>query len=184
MGAPEAKKQLRSTPAKRLRLIFAAGVMIGLATVALGAAADTRIDVSKIIDKTEAESILGQQVKDPTPFNGQGKDGYYSKCSYYSVVPGKTLVIRVQQPDADAIEPRTELGLIAVSSGDTKPVSGLGDEAQMSSEGGETGAASRVLMLYVAKGNAFLVVGLGGFADEGVALEKAETVAKKILQHL
>jgi hypothetical protein len=34
------------------------------------------------------------------------------------------------------------------------------------------------------KGNAFLVVGLGGFADDTVALEKAETVAKKILEHL
>ncbi len=53
--------------------------------------------------RSEAESILGEKIKDLTPVNVEGKDGYYSKCSYYSVKPGKSLVIRVQQPDADAI---------------------------------------------------------------------------------
>ena len=43
--------------------------------------------------------------------------------------------------------------------------------------GGENGFTARVLMLYVAKGNAFLTIGVGGFVDEAVALEKAKAVA-------
>ena len=39
-------------------------------------------------------------------------------------------------------------------------------------------------MLYVVKGNAFLTVGLGGFVDDAIALEKAKTVAQKIVEHL
>jgi hypothetical protein len=159
-------------------------VVVAVLTVRFAAAADTHIDVSKIIDKAEAESILGEKVNDPRPFNGEGKDGYYSKCSYYSSTPGKSLVIRVQQPDADAIGTRKELELVGAASGSMKPVSGIGDEAQMSSEGGETGAASHIFMLYVVKGNNFLVIGLGGFADDTIALEKAKTVAQKILEHL
>jgi hypothetical protein len=63
-------------------------------------------------------------------------------------------------------------------------VSGLGDVAQMATSGGESGFASRTLMLYVAKGNVFLTIGLGGFVDDAVALEKAKTVAQKLLEHL
>jgi hypothetical protein len=39
-------------------------------------------------------------------------------------------------------------------------------------------------MLYVVKGNALLTIGLGGFMDDAVALEKAKTVAQKLLEHL
>jgi hypothetical protein len=183
MCISKAKKRSRSAPARRLLLIFAAGGMTIFAT-SLPGATETHLDVSKIIDKAEAESILGEPVKDPTPFNGEGKDGYYSKCSYYSVTPGKSLVIRVQQPNAKAIDPRTELKLVAEGSGAMTPVSGVGDEAQMSSEGGDTGAASHIVMLYVVKGNNFLVVGLSGFAENSVALDKEKTVVQKILEHL
>jgi hypothetical protein len=46
---------------------------------------------------------------------------------------------------------------------------------------GDSGFASRVLMLYVVKGNAFLTIGLSGFADDAVALEKAKRSRKKLL---
>ncbi len=39
-------------------------------------------------------------------------------------------------------------------------------------------------MLYVAKGNAFVTVGINGVNDEKMALEKARTVARKILAKL
>jgi hypothetical protein len=39
-------------------------------------------------------------------------------------------------------------------------------------------------MLYVAKGGAFLTIGVSGFANDAVALEKAKTVAQKLLEHL
>ena len=50
--------------------------------------------------------------------------------------------------------------------------------------GGESGNASRVLMLYVVKGNAFLTIGVSGFANDAVALEKAKSVAQKLVERL
>ena len=147
-------------------------------------AADPRPDVSQIITKEEASAILGEPVKEPNPRNGDGTDGYYSKCNYYSVKRGKSLIVRLQLPGANAIGPQKELELVATANGSTQKVSGLGDAAQMCTAGGDSGFESRVLMLYVAKGNAFLTIGLGGFADDTVALEKAKTVAQKLLEHL
>src|SRR3979490_2432372 len=63
-------------------------------------AADAHIDVSRIIDKAAAESVLGETVKTPAPRNMEGQDGYYSKCTYYTGTPGKSLVLRVYQAAA------------------------------------------------------------------------------------
>lgn len=148
-------------------------------------AADARIDVSQIVTKTDAETILGEKVKDPTPRNAEGEDGYYSKCNYYGVSRQKSLVIRVYQPGGSGMGPQRELELIAASAtGPLKPVDGLGDKAEMFSGAGNSGAASDVLMLYVAKGNAFITIGLGGINDESAALAKAKDVANKILAKL
>ena len=164
------------------RLIGAFFLAIGLADMVV--AADSRPDVSQIINKTEASTILGEPVKDPSPRSGDGGDGYYSKCNYYSVNRGKSLIIRLQLPGPNAIGPQKELQLLAAANGAIEKISGVGDAAQMSTAGGESGFASRTLMLYVAKGNAFLTIGLGGFVDDAVALEKAKTVAQKLLEHL
>jgi len=147
-------------------------------------ATDSRPDVSQIINKAEASAILGEPVRDPSPRRGDGTDGYYSKCSYYSVNRGKSLIIRLQLPGPNAIGPEKELQLLVAANGAMEKISGVGDSAQMSTEGGESGFASRVLMLYVAKGNAFLTIGLGGFVDDAIALEKAKIVAQKLLEHL
>jgi hypothetical protein len=147
-------------------------------------AADSRPDVSRIIGKAEAALILGEPVKDPSPRSGDGNDGYYSKCNYYSIHPGKSLIIRLQLPGPNAIGPEKELQLLAAANGSMEKVSDVGDAAQMFTDGGERGFASRILMLYVAKGNAFLTIGLGGFVDDAVALEKAKSVAQKLLEHL
>ena len=164
------------------RLFGAVFVAISLTNPVV--AADSRPDVSQMIDKTEASAILGEPVKEPSPRSGDGTDGYYSKCNYYSVNRGKSLIIRLQLPGPNAIGPQQELRLLAAANGAMETVSGVGDVAQMSTSGGESGFASRVLMLYVAKGNAFLTIGLGGFVDDAIALEKAKTVAQKLLEHL
>jgi hypothetical protein len=39
-------------------------------------------------------------------------------------------------------------------------------------------------MLYVVKGMSFITIGIGGMANEVVALEKAKQVAQKILAQL
>ncbi len=147
-------------------------------------AADNRPDVSQIVTKSDASDILGEAVKDPTPRSGEGADGYYSKCNYYSMRRGKSLVIRLQLPGPNAIAPGKELQLVAAANGSAENVSGVGDAAQMFTAGGETGFASRVLMLYVVKGGAFMTIGVSGFANDAVALEKAKTVAQKLIDHL
>src|SRR5438132_5446139 len=134
------------------RLIGALLLAIGLTNMVM--AADSRPDVAQIINKTEASAILGEPVKDPSQRSGDGTDGYYSKCNYYSVRRGKSLVIRLQLPGPNAVDPQKELELLAAANGSMEKVSGLGDAAEMCRSGGETGFASRVFMLYVAKGKA------------------------------
>ncbi len=155
---------------------------VGLTSPVL--AADNRPDVAQIVTKADASDILGEAVKDPSPRSGEGADGYYSKCSYYSMRRGKSLVVRLQLPGPNAIAPDKELQLVGQANGSTESVSGVGDAAQMFTAGGESGFASRVLMLYVVKGNAFLTIGVSGFANDAVALEKAKTVAQKLVDHL
>src|SRR5256885_6846232 len=145
------------------RLIGAFFLAIGLTNMVV--AADSRPDVSQIINKTEASTILGEPVKDPSPRSGNGADGYYSKCNYYSVNRGKSLIIRLQLPGPNAIGPQKELELLAAANGSIEKVSGLGDVAQMATSRGDSGFASSVLMIYVAKGNDFLAIGLGGIGD-------------------
>jgi hypothetical protein len=147
-------------------------------------AAENRPDVAQIITKSDAANILGEAVKDPSPRSGEGADGYYSKCNYYSLRRGRSLVIRLQLPGPNAIAPDKELQLVAQANGSMENVPGVGDAAQMFTAGGESGFASRVLMLYVVKGNAFLTIGVSGFANDAVALEKAKTVAQKLFEHL
>jgi hypothetical protein len=146
-------------------------------------APEKRIDLAAIIGKKEAESTLGEAVNDPQLRNEEGADGYYSRCNYYSVNPGRSLVLRVRQASGDQLAPVKQLEELTAGNGRIKPMSGLGDKAAVSSERVEKGL-SHVLMLYVAKGNAFVTVGINGINDEKAALEKARTLARRILGKL
>lgn len=163
------------------KLLALAAVATGLTNTVFAA---DRPDVAKIFTKSDAADVLGEAVKDPTPRSGEGADGYYSKCNYYSLRRGKSLVIRLQLPGPNAIAPDKELQLVGEANGSTENVTGIGDAAQMFTTGGETGSASRVLMLYVIKGGAFMTVGISGFSNDAIALEKAKTVAQKLIDHL
>ena len=160
-------------------LLGAALAMLGLTTMI---AADSRIDVSTIIDKATAESLLGEKVKDPSPRNGDGKDGYYSKCNYYSTDAKRRLIIRVYQAAA-GFDPQKELEAVAENTGAMRAISGLGDKARMSS-GVEGGLPSKVVMIYVVKGNALVTVGISGIEDENAAAEKVKNAAQKIVAQL
>ena len=167
-----------------MKQFVASFIVAGLVCVLTNSirAADARIDVAQIIDKAAAESVIGEPVKAPAPRNVDGKDGYYSKCNYYSATPGKTLLIRVYQAAA-GVDPQKELEMVAENTGAMRSISGLGEKARMSS-GTEGGLPSHVVMLYVVKGNALITVGLGGLEDEAAAGEKAKSVAQKILAKL
>jgi hypothetical protein len=65
-----------------------------------------------------------------------------------------------------------------------KVIEDLGDKAGMFNGAPENGLPSNVIMLYVVKGRSFITIGIGGMADETVALEKAKQVAQKILAQL
>ena len=131
----------------------------------LGAATEKRIDLAAIISKKDAEAALGEAVQDPQPRNGEGADGYYSRCNYYSENPGRSLVLRVRQASAGQLTPANQLEELTAGNARIKPLSGLGEKAALSSEDAEKG---RVLMLYVVKGNAFVTVGIGGLSDEKI----------------
>jgi hypothetical protein len=154
-----------------------------LATANSILAADARPDVSRIIDKTTAESILGEPVKPPTPRNMDGADGYYSKCNYYALKPDKALIIRLRQAKPGSTDPPQELEMIRASTGATKPVSGLGDRAEYS-HGADSNLPPHGLLLYVAKANNLITIGINGIDDDSLALEKARSVAQKILERL
>jgi hypothetical protein len=160
------------------RLSFS--LLAGAAATAV--AAEGQVDVSQIIDKTAAESILEEPVKAPTPRNVEGTDGYYSKCNYYSTNARKRLVIRVYQA-ATGFDPQKELEALAETAGAMRAISGLGDKARMSS-GVPGGLPSQVVMLYVVKGNCLITVGISGFEDEAVAAEKVKDVAQRIVGRL
>jgi hypothetical protein len=145
-------------------------------------AADPRPDVSQIIDKAAAESILGESVSSPTPRNVDGSDGYYSKCNYYSTNGKKRLVLRIYRA-APGFDPQKELEAVAENTGAMRAISGIGDKARMSA-GTEGGLPSQVVMLYVVKGNILVTVGISGFEDAGASADKVKDVAQKIVGKL
>ena len=112
-----------------LRFFVAVSIAAGLTNLTL--AAEQRVDVSQVIGKAEAAAILGEPVNDPSPRSGDGADGYYSKCNYYTVRRGKSLVIRFQLPGPNAVPPRTELDLLGAANGAMEKITGVGDAAQM-----------------------------------------------------
>ena len=149
----------------------------------LFAAEEKRIDLAAVIAKADAQTALGEAVKDPQSRNEEGADGYYSRCNYYSENPGKSLVLRVRQAAAGQLEPKKQLEEMSAANQRFKPISGLGENAAFVSEGAAKGP-SHVLMLYVAKGSVFITVGISGVEDDKSASEKAKTLARKILKNL
>ena len=149
----------------------------------LMAAEEKSIDLAAIITKADAHDVLGEAVKDPQSRNGEGTDGSYSRCNYYSENPGKSLVLRVRQAVPGQLESKKQFEEMSAANEKLKPISGLGEKAAVVREGPEKGP-SHGLMLYVVKGDFFITIGLSGIDDEKSATEKAKTVARKILKHL
>jgi hypothetical protein len=146
-------------------------------------AVEKQIDLAAIITKADAQTALGEAVKDPQARSEEGADGFYSRCNYYSENPGKSLVLRVRRASDGQLEPKKQLEEMSAGNQKFKPVSRLGDKAAIVREGPEKGP-SHVLMLYVARKNAFVTVGISGVDDEKNATEKAKALAKKILGKL
>lgn len=161
-------------------------VVLACGAQAQAAAAPVKqVDVAAVVTKTDAEAALGEPVKEPQPRNGDGADGYYSRCNYYTERPGKSLVLRVHQATAGKLDAKKQFEMLSGGTGKIESISGLGDRAgYVKGNGQGSGADDKVMMVYVAKGNALITIGIAGLDDDMVALNKAKEIAKKILAQL
>ena len=167
------------------RFLAAVLLLAGGARLEAAAAPARQVDVAAVITKADAEAALGEPVKEPQPRNGDGADGYYSRCNYYSERPGKSLVLRVHQSSAGKLDAKKQFEMLSGGNGKIESISGLGDRAgYIRGNGSGSGADDKLMMVYVAKGNALITIGLAGLEDEMTALNKAKEIAKKILTQL
>src|SRR5205809_7894092 len=125
-----------------------AGVIVSLLTISLFAA-EKPIDVSAIIPKAEAEKILGEPVRKPSPLNVNGKDGYYSKCNYYGTKSVRSLLLRVRQATEGSVDALTEFNQVTGNGVKFKTIDGLGERAAILNGVPENGLPPNVIMLYV-----------------------------------
>jgi len=160
-----------------------ASLIVSLLTISLPAA-EKPLDVSAIVPKTEAEKILGEPVRNPTPLNVTGKDGYYSKCNYYSTKSVRSLLLRVRQASEGSVDAQIEFSQVTGNGAKFQTIDGLGERAAMLNGVPENGLPPNVIMLYVVKGKSFVTIGVGGMADEETAVTKAKQIAEKVLAQL
>jgi len=162
---------------------YGVSLLISLLSISL-LTAEKPVDISAVVSKTEAEKILGESVRNPTPLNVDAKDGHYSKCNYYSTESVRSLLLRVRQASEGSIDPQTEFNQLTGNGVKFKTIDGLGEKAAVLSGAPENGLPPNVIMLYVVKGQSFVTIGVGGMADEEAALTKAKQVAEKVLAQL
>jgi hypothetical protein len=163
----------------RTTLIHFAILIIICAGVRSAMAGD-KIDVPKVITKSDAEKILGVPVKDAKGRNQNGKGGYYeSEWSYRTIEGDKGVYFDVLYAGRDAPPHLTQtmFSMLPADGSKSTPIGGLGDKAVFCPN--ETGRP----MLHVLKGDILITIGIRGLSAEG-ALEQEKAVAAKILAHL
>jgi hypothetical protein len=152
--------------------------VLTIAIVDLASAnAGDKIDVSKVVTKSDAEKILGVPVKDAKGRNQNGTDGYYdSEWSYYAVKGNKALVFDVLYAGKPGLA-ATMFSILPADGGKSTPVDGLGDKAIFCPN------ETDMQMLHVLKGNILVTIGIHGLpANAGLDPEKS--MATKILANL
>jgi hypothetical protein len=141
------------------------------------ATAGDKIDVPKVVTKSDAEKILGVPVKEAKGRNQNGTDGYYdSEWTYHAIKGDKALMFDVLYAGKPGLA-ATMFSILPADGGKSTPVNGLGDKAIFCPN--ETGMA----MLHVLKGNMLVTIGIHGLpANAGLDPEKS--MATKILANL
>ncbi len=163
---------------KRTLVGFAISIIICVA--ARWATAGDKIDVPKVITKSDAEKILGGPVKDARGRNQNGTDGYYdSEWSYHAINGEKALMFDVLYAGRKAPPhlTRTMFSVLPADGGKSTPITGLGDKAIFCPN--ETGMA----MLHVLKGDILITIGIHGLPADAV-LDSEKSMATKILGNL
>ena len=162
----------------RTVLRFAISIII-CAGISFATAGD-KIDVPKIITKSDAEKILGVPVKDARGRNQNGTDGYYdSEWSYHAIEGDKALMFDVLYAGRKAPPHLTQtmFSVLPADGGKSTPITGLGDKAIFCPN--ETGMA----MLHVLKGDILITIGIHGLPANAV-LDSEKSMATKILANL
>jgi hypothetical protein len=150
---------------------------IGLVTCTCPALAGDKIDVPKVITKSDAEKILGGPVKDAKGRNQNGSDGYYdSGWSYYAIKGEKALIFDVLYAGKPGLAPSLFSVLPADGSKST-PIQGLGDKAIFCP------SETKMAMLHVLKGNILITIGIHGLPANAVR-DPEKSMATKILANL
>jgi len=142
--------------------------------------AGDKIDIPKVITKSDVEKIVGAPVKDPKGHNKNGTAGYYeSEWSYRSSEGDKGIYFDVLYPGQDAPPHLTQtmFSMLPADKSKSTPVNGLGDKAIFCPN--ETGMA----MLHVLKGDILITIGFHGQAPKTV-LDSEKSLATKILARL
>ena len=144
------------------------------------AMAGDKIDVPKVITKSDVEKILGAPVKDPKGHNKTGSGGYYeSEWSYRAIAGDKGIYFDVLYAGQDAPPHLTQtmFSMLPADKSKSTPVDGLGDKAIFCPN--ETGMA----MMHVLKGDVLITIGFHGHFTDAV-LDSGKAMATKILANL
>ena len=155
-------------------------ILIIICAGARSAMAGDKIDVPKVITKSDAEKILGVPVKDAKGHNQNGKGGYYeSEWSYRGIEGDKGVYFDVLYAGRDAPPHLTQtmFSMLPADGSKSTPIDGLGDKAVFCPN--ETGRP----MLHVLKGDILITIGIRGLSADA-ALEHEKAVAAKLLAHL
>ena len=155
-------------------------VVTALVVCAGCAIAGDKIDVPKVITKSDAEKILGVPVKDAKGRNQNGTGGYYeSEWSYRAIEGDKGVYFDVLYAGRDAPPHLTQtmFSMLPADGSKSTPIDGLGDKAVFCPN--ETGRP----MLHVLKGDILITIGIRGLSADA-ALEQEKGAAAKILAHL
>ena len=165
---------------------FMRRTMVGFAILIIicagvrSAMAGDKIDVPKVITKSDAEKILGVPVKDAKGRNKPGSGGYYeSEWSYHAIEGDKGLYFDVLYAgrDAPAHLTQTMFSVLPADGSKSTGIDGLGDKAIFCPN--ETGMA----MLHVLKGDILITIGIHGLPADAV-LDSEKSMATKILANL
>ncbi|MFN7997808.1 MAG: hypothetical protein U0Q18_29585 [Bryobacteraceae bacterium] len=140
-----------------------------------------------LLAKTDAEAALGEAVGDPRGqivSKGGAKTPAVSTCQFDSAAKGSlksvSLMVRYSRQTGSRAVAETRKTLSKGTLG-VKDLPGLGDHALWAfMKSGKTTSGQ----LNVFKGGAQLAIGINGMAGEGPALEKARSLAQKILPRI
>jgi hypothetical protein len=153
--------------------------LVSICTVGSALAGD-KIDVPKVITKSDAEKILGVPVKDAKGRNQNGKGGYYdSEWNYHAINGDKWLCFDVLYAEREAPPHLTQtmFSVLPADGSKSTHIDGLGDKAIFCPN--ETDMA----MLHVLRGDILITIGIHGLPAKAV-LDLEKSMLIKILANL